>query len=169
MAAPRGLVDLKVDGDSLRAVSRALAAEEDGKKLRRELTANLRKALDPAKSAVVSSLMSMSTHGGPEKGGGLRAAVAAQVKATARLSGRTPGVRLRVAKKGMPRGFVNAPKRLNRKAGWRHPRFGDCDVWVHQVGKPGWFDDTLKQGRDRYRVAVLKALDDMSTRIARKA
>jgi hypothetical protein len=40
------------------------------------------------------------------------------------------------------------PRGLDRVSGWRHPVFGNRSVWVRQTAsKPGWFTDTLGDGR----------------------
>ena len=160
-------VELSVDQQALQAVARALSAEADGKKFRRELAKNIRQALEPAKAAVSSKLMGMSSAGLPVKGPPLRATVLKGLKAEARLTGRSTGARLRIRKKGMPRGFANAPKRLNSKKGWRHKVFGR-EVWVRQIGEPEYFDRPLREGKDEYKAAVLQAMNDMAERIARK-
>lgn len=162
------MLELSVDQQALAALGRALAAEADGKALRRELAANLRKAVEPAKQAAVGELMSMATGGMAHGEEPLRVAVARQVKAEARLSGRSTGVRLKAMKKRMPREFHNAPKRLNSVKGWRHQVFGR-DVYVEQTGKPGWFDDPIAQDKDEYRQAVLDAMESMAQRISERA
>jgi hypothetical protein len=161
-------VELSVDAQALKALGAALAAEGDGKKLRRDLTKGIRKALDPAVGDVRSSLMSMGTHGLPTEGEPLRQAVARKVKVEARLSGRSVGARLKVGKSGMPRGFRNAPARLNAKKGWRRRLWGR-DQWVVQHGKAGWFDDVPRDNRKRYRAAVLAAMNEAAKRITRGA
>lgn len=160
-------VELTIDQQALQALNRALKSEADGKKLRRDLGKNIRQALEPAKAAVRSELMGMGTSGLPVAGPPLRATVLGNLKAEARFSGRATGARLRIRKKGMPRGFANAPKRLNQKRGWRHKVFGR-DVWVTQVGKPDYFHRPLRHRKDEFRAAVLQAMEDMAQRIAKK-
>lgn len=162
------MIGLRVYSDDLAGLTRALRSAEDGKKLRRDLAKEIRKALSPAVAEAKAGVMSMDSAG---SGGGepLRPAIAAQVKAQARLSGRSAGAKVRVRKRGMPRGFDNAPRRTNRAKGWRHPVFGDRDTWVHQVGKPDWFDDPMRRGAPRYRAAVVRAMADTARRITRRA
>jgi hypothetical protein len=154
-----------VTADDLRDVGTALKYEEDGARLRRALTKELRTAVAPAVAEAKGRVMAMGTAGLPHAGEPLRAAVARRVTAQARLTGRSAGVRVRASKKGMPRGFANAPKRLNAAGGWRHPVFGDADRWVDQTGAPGWFDDPLRARRAEYRQAVERAVKDMADRI----
>ncbi|MFI6270735.1 hypothetical protein [Micromonospora zamorensis] len=159
------MIEVSVDQQQLQAVARRLSQEADGKKLRRDLAKNLRAALDPAKQEIRSGLMSMSTAGLPTDGPPLRAAVLKNLKAEARLTGRSTGARLRIRKKGMPRDFPNAPKRLNRKGGWRHQVYGR-DVWVRQLGEPDYFDRPTRQNKAVYRAAVRAAMADSIRRIS---
>lgn len=159
-------VELSVDQQALQSLARALSAEADGKKLRRELAKKLREALEPAKQDIRAELMGMGVrrHGNPP----LRTNVLKNMKAQARLSGRRTGARISIKKTPDIRGFANAPKRLNRKKGWRHPVFGDREHWVAQIGKPEYFDRPLHENRDQYRKAVLAAMEEMAQRIAKR-
>jgi hypothetical protein len=161
-------VRLSVDQQAIQAVARAMGREADGKKIRRDLTRRMRKALDPAVADARASLMSMGSSGLPTQGEPLRASVARQVKAEARLSGKHTGVRVKAKKRRMPRGFDNAPKRLNSKKGWRRRFFGG-DTWVNQMGKPGWFDDTLSSRQRDYRQAVRAAMAETVRRVKQGA
>jgi len=158
-----------VTADDLRDVATALRYEEDGLRLRRALASELRQAVAPAVTQARAEVMSIGSAGLAEKGEPLRNAVARGVRASARLSGDKAGVRVAASKKGMPRGFRNAPKRLNRAGGWRHPVFGNREVWVHQIGKPGWFDDPLQARKAQYRAAAAKVVRDTADRIQRGA
>lgn len=160
-------VQLSTDQQALQALSRALKAEEDGKKLRRDLAKNLREALEPAKQEIRSGLMGMARSGGSSPSPALRTVVLSKLKAEARLSGRSTGARMRIRQTPELRGFAHAPKRLNRKKGWRHKTFGK-DVWVHQVGEPEYFDRPFKNNPREYRAAVLAAMEEMAQRIAKK-
>lgn len=161
-------VELSVDAQALKALGKALGAEADGKKLRRQLAKDLRTALEPALGEIRTGLMGMPSQGVmPTEGGPLRTEVLKHLKAEARLSGRSTGARIRLKKRG-PRGFEMAGRRLNRKKGWRHRVFGR-DVWVKQIGRPGWFDDPTKENRARYRAAVLGVMNDTAARIAKNA
>lgn len=166
-----------VGADDLEDVATALRFEEDGTRLRRALSKELRQAVDPAVAEAKGRIMAMDTAGLPH-GQSLRGAIARQVKAQTRLTGKSAGVRVRVSRKGMPRGFDNAPKRTNRDAGWRHPvpvRYPDggatqeSDTWVHQVGAPGWFDNPMQEHADDYLAAVQQVIADTADRISKGA
>ncbi|MEU1602687.1 hypothetical protein [Micromonospora matsumotoense] len=160
------MIELSTDQKALQALGKALKQEADGKKLRRDLARELRQSLEPAKSEVRSSLMSMQSGGLPVSGPPLRTAVLKGLKAEARLAGRSTGARLRIKRTPGVRGFANAPKRLNRPGGWRHKVFGR-DVWVQQEGQPGYFDKTIKNNAAKYRRAVIEVMEKTARRIAR--
>jgi hypothetical protein len=161
-------IELTIDQRQLQLLASALAQEEDGKKLRRQLARDLRRAVEPALGEIRSGLMAMPSTGAlPTEGGPLRTEVLKHLKASARLSGRKTGVQIRIRKRG-PRGFAMAARRLNRDKGWRHPVFGR-EVWVRQIGKPGYFDDPLRQRRGEYRDAVRRVMRETAARIARNA
>ncbi|HCT81749.1 MAG TPA: hypothetical protein DGT23_35250 [Micromonosporaceae bacterium] len=154
---------VEVDQGDLTRLVRALNKEADGRELRRDLVEGLKAAVEPAAQQARASILSMGTHGLVQAVPPLRAAVAAGVKVRVRLGGKSAGVSVVAGKGGMPRGFAQAPKRLNAR-GWRHPVFSP-DVWETQVGKPGWFDDTLDRARPAALRAAQDAMDGMAKRI----
>lgn len=161
-------IELSIDQTALTSLARRLGDEADGKKLRRDLAKNMRKAIAPGVVEARANLMAMGTRGLPTEGEPLRRAVARGVRAEVRLGGRQVGAKLSVRKRGMPRGFKNAPARLNAAAGWRRRLWGR-DQWVTQMGRPGWFDDVPKANRRRYRAAVVAAMSEAAKRISRGA
>lgn len=164
------MIRVEVKSHDLAQLGRAIRAEVDGTKLARGLTKEIRQALRPAVEEAKSAILSMPVAGGIESVGGepLRATIARNIKAEARLSGKKAGARVRVRKRNMPRGFENAPMRTNRRKGWRHPVFGNVDVWVHQEGKPDWFDDAMRHHHGELRRAVVRAMADSARRIIRR-
>ncbi|MFF5759679.1 hypothetical protein ACFY7A_30125 [Streptomyces longwoodensis] len=154
--------------EGLAALTRAIRAEEDGKQLRRELAANMRAALRPGADEAKSSIMAMSSAGLPTAPA-LRASVARKIRPEVKLGGRWSGARVKAFKTKNVRGFPNAPKRLNRAGGWRHPVYGNREVWVHQHGKTGWFDHAFEGRQSNYKEAVEAAMEDMARRLAARA
>lgn len=161
-------VDLSIDQQALQALAKALSAEADGKKLRRDLSKELRATLQPAISEIKSGLMSLGHGGLPTGGEPLRSAAGKRIVAEARLSGKATGARIRAKRTEATRNFRHAPKRLNSDKGWRRRVFGS-DHWVVQRGKPGFFDDPIKDRKAELRAAVLKAMNDAAARIAGRA
>ncbi len=156
---------VEVDEKDLRLLVSALRNEADGKELSRDLVRELTRVAEPALRAAQGELMSMGSTSNVLPG--LRSTVARRTKIKVRLGGRRPGVAILSDKIGMPRGFNNAPKRLNSARGWRHMVFGQ-DRWVTQRGKPGWFDTTISRFKPAAERAARKALDDVARRIDRR-
>lgn len=159
---------LELTPQNLRAINRALRAEEDGKALRKELTRNMREALRPGAADAKSSIMSMASTT-PHDGPALKTAIARKIRPEVRISGKFPGAKIKAFKTKNLRGFPNAPKRTNRASGWRHPVYGNREVWVQQTGKVKWFDRAFEGQDERYRQAVQSALADMVNRIASRS
>lgn len=172
------VVRAEVTSPDLADLALAIKYEEDGAVMRREFVRNLRAAVRPAADEAKASIMAMPSRGLLEKGGGLRAAVAKNVKTQVSLSSRQAKVKVRIPKGKYPRGFNNAPKSLQLPGGWRHPvvqrglRGAEGPLqaprWVQQIGKPGWFDVPLRSHREQYRRAVQEAANHTADRIARK-
>ncbi|MGW0914651.1 hypothetical protein ACWD1Z_23280 [Streptomyces sp. NPDC002784] len=153
----------------LAALTRAIRAEEDGKELRKELAKNMREALKPGAAEAKSSIMAMPSSGLMATAPALRSSVARKIRPEVKLGGRWSGARVKAVKTKNVRGFPNAPKRLNRAGGWRHPVYGNREVWVQQHGKVDWFDDAFKGREGAYKAAVEEAMEDMARRIASRA
>jgi len=153
--------------DGLAALVRAIRAEEDGKELRKELAKNMREALKPGAQQAKDSIMGMvSLHGATPA---LRTSIARKIRPEVKLGGRWSGARVKAFKTKNIRGFPNAPKRTNRASGWRHPVYGNRDVWVHQRGKLECFDRAFRGREGLYKQAVEQAMEDMARRIANRA
>lgn len=157
---------VEVDRRSLVLLVAALRKEADGKELRRDLVRNLRAVATPALQAARAAILAMPSMSTREPG--LRASVAKQTKISVTTTGRRAGIRIRALKTGMPRGFRNAPKRLNSRKGWRHPVFGNREVWRSQMGQPGWFDDTIPPFKPAAVAAAAAAMDAVARRVSQR-
>jgi hypothetical protein len=168
MARDTSALGLELTAENLRAISNALKAEEDGKQLRKELTRGMRDALKPGATAAKSAIMSMASstpHGGPA----LKSGIARRIRPEVRITGKFPGAKIKAFKTPNIRGFANAAKRTNRASGWRHPVYGNREVWIHQQGPLKWFDRAFEGEEGRYQRAVQFALADMVNRIASRS
>lgn len=154
--------------EGLASLVRAIRAEEDGRHLRKELAKNMRAALRPAAAEAKSSIMAMSSAGLPTSPA-LRSTVAKKIRPEVKLGGRWSGARVKAFKTKNVRNFPNAPKRLNRAGGWRHPVYGNREVWVQQRGKVDWFDRSFEGRESHYKAAVEAAMENMARRIASRA
>lgn len=161
--------DLRATHEGLDALVRAIRAEEDGKALRKDLAKSMREALKPGAAEAKSGIMSMSSAGLRSGGPALRSSIAKKIRPEVKLGGRWSGARVKAFKTKNVRNFPNAPKRTNRASGWRHPVFGNREVWVQQRGKVDWFDRAFQGREGVYKQAVLDAMEDMARRIANRA
>ncbi|MGV9987728.1 hypothetical protein [Streptomyces olivaceus] len=161
-------LNLELTPQNLRNISRALRAEEDGKELRKELTRNMREALKPGAARAKSSIMSMASTT-PHSGPALKTAIARKIRPEVRISGKFPGAKIKAFKTKNLRDFPNAPKRTNRASGWRHPVYGNREVWVQQSGKVKWFDRAFEGEQAYYKRQVQFAMAAMVNRIASRS
>jgi hypothetical protein len=158
----------EIEPQNLRNISRALRSEEDGKDLRKQLTANMRNALKPGAADAKSGIMSMASST-PHPSPALRSSIARKIRPEARISGKFPGAKVKAFKTPNIRGFANAAKRTNRSSGWRHPVYGNREVWIQQHGKVKWFDRAFEGREGEYKRAVQDALNDMVNRVESRA
>jgi hypothetical protein len=161
-------IEFTVDQQAMQRVAKAMRGEEDGKTLRKELVGELKDAVGPGVSKVQGKLRSVPHASASRSSPPLGSYLASRVKPQVRLSGRSTGVAVRIAQTPAIRGFKMAARRLNRQS-WRRRVFGH-DVWVVQNSPiPGYFDDTLAEGKPEYRAGVIRALEKMASRVARSA
>lgn len=161
-------LNLELTPQNLRNIARALKAEEDGKELRKELTKNMREALKPGAAQAKSSIMSLASTT-PHDGPALKTSIARKIRPEERITGKFPGAKIKAFKTKNLRNFPNAPKRTNRASGWRHPVYGNREVWVQQTGKVKWFDRAFEGQQGHYQRQVQFALADMVNRIASRS
>lgn len=168
-----GGIEISVEQNALARVALRLKSEEGGAILRRELIADLRAAVAPAVEQVKGTARGIASspraaHTKKSIAGGeatsLGDAMARGVGTQVRLTGKAVGVSVKAKKTGMPRDFINAPKRFNATS-FRRRVYGRA--WVEQVGRPGWFDDPLHADIATYRAACVAAVERMARRIAR--
>jgi hypothetical protein len=167
-------LEVTVDDKAMRELSRAIRQEVDGKQIRKDLIADLRQAVGPGVAAVQGKLRALPHSGTTPSSPALGSYLASRTKVQVKLSGRAPGVKVRIAQTPKLRGFAKAARHLNR-AKWRHPvpqpkrkegtPAGDV-VWVDQDSPmPGYFDDTLAADRPKYRAAVIDVLQKVAKRL----
>jgi hypothetical protein len=92
-------------------------------------------------------------------------ALAVEVRDRPSARMRTAGARIRMRASAMPADQRRLPKNMNRGR-WRHPVFGDRDVWVSQyVSERGWFDATFDRMKDDAVRAIDAAVDSAFARL----
>jgi hypothetical protein len=160
------VIQLSLDQLALEFVEGALAEEQDGKQLKRELGEQLKLAVEPALPIIRGELMTMG--GTLPASPPLRTSVIGAMSTKVRYSGAAPGVRVAISRKGMPRGFTDAARRINRGS-WSHPVYGRSGSSVTQQGVEGFFDRPLEDRVDEMRRGVEQAVEAMAQRIASRS
>jgi hypothetical protein len=127
-----------VDVGDLKAASKALRRHADGKRLRKELIAELKAAAAPSVPRVKAAWLAVPSQGWlstPD----LRRQLAAATWIQARLTGKQAGVSVRTDGRKMPTGLKAVPGYAEdvRRRPWRHPVYGNRQVWVTQRPFPG--------------------------------
>jgi hypothetical protein len=150
----------------------------NGSDVRKQLTKRLRGAakyaLDDTKRAVMA-VNSRGIKGGAHArrerayrlnrpkgrviGHGLRETVARSLKTRIKYSGFTVGLRIYSDTRVMTNRQKRLPYYLDGQGRWRHPVFGNRNVWVGQLGQP-YFYKTLDRHRDRMREAIVDGVND---------
>lgn len=122
--------------------------------LRRELLQAVRTTAAPLKREVQQAARDQLP-----AGGGLNEFVAsAKIGVRTRTTGRSIGVKLQGAKSGhdleaIDRGRV------------RHPVYGNRRAWVNQSVSPGWWSKTLERSAPKFRLAIVKAMNDVARKV----
>lgn len=162
------------DAGDLKAISKALKQESDGKELRKQLGKELRGQLAPMVREVRAAWLSS-----PSRGHGtstrarrgqpdLRRLLAKATFGQVRFTGKDAGVRIRTDGRKMPSGQKALPGYVEGVWGrsWRHPVFGNRDTWVTQRPFPQFYD-AVQPNEAAARRACIEAVDQVFTKIAR--
>lgn len=83
-----------------------------------------------------------------------------------RRAGRNPAVYL-VGQAKTPKGKDRDLRSLNRGR-LRHPLYGNRGYWYDQAVSPNWWDDPLFKGAGEVRKEIVRELDDVAVKLARK-
>lgn len=154
------------DTGDLRRLAKDLRGQADGKELRREFTSNVQGVLRPVVDEVKAAYRAAPSQQGKarRRGGSLRGQLARATQMSVRTGGRRAGVRIGVSGKRMPEGMRSLPRYVEgTKPRWRHPVFGDRDVWVDQEAWP-----TATPVVERHEHEVVAAVNRVADRIRRK-
>lgn len=95
-----------------------------------------------------------------KRGGGLRETVARLIQTKITNSGPRQGIRLRLDAAKLPDGQKKLPKRLDGQGRWRHPVFGNRNVWVDQHGRP-WWAPVISRHLGRMRSEIGLVIEDV--------
>jgi len=150
-------------GDDLRRISRALRSM-DNPEVKKRFRKELRAAAVPLVPVVKASIRSIPAKRAYTPGG-LRGRMVAATRVEVRTVGKDAGVAIRVDGRKMPSKQKALPKAMEGKKRWRHPVFGNREVWVTQQPHP-YFFHVVRPAGVASRIAVNKVLDQITRDIS---
>ncbi|SHI68468.1 hypothetical protein SAMN05444521_8231 [Streptomyces sp. 3214.6] len=124
-------------GDDLRRISRELN-RMDQPEIKKRFRKELRATAQPFVPLVRNSIKSIPSKR-PYSAEGLRGQLARATRIEVRTVGRDAGVAIRVDGRKMPSKMKALPKGMEGTKRWRHPVFGNREVWVTQQPHPYFF------------------------------
>lgn len=151
------------DSGDLRRISRELRHMDD-KELKKRFRKELRKAAAPLVPKVRSSIRSIPSNRAYSPDG-LRGALSRATRLEVKTAGKQAGVAIRVDGRKMPAHMKSLPSMVEGKKRWRHPVFGNREVWVNQPQKP-YFYHVVRVAGPASRRAVNRVLDGISKDIS---
>lgn len=134
-----------VEATGLTQVHRQLKTLGDHKTIRRALNKNLKVAAQPAAASARAAVLSIPTKG---PGTGLRGRIAAGIKVKVSSSS------VRIASTGRL-----APEMEGVEPRWRHPVYGNREVWVQQPPRPTFFK-AIRPHQAAFDRAAQQSMDD---------
>lgn len=154
------MADITITGaDKFARVSKDLKNAGD-KELRKELYRGINRAVKPLTKSVKDS----TTDYLPRRYA-VELSKSLRIRAS-RRTGKNPGIRL-IAKAKTPGGKDRDLVSLNRGR-LRHPLYGSRKHWYDQKVSPNFWDDPLLKGVSDARKEIVKTLDDVAKKLARK-
>lgn len=155
------MIELRGSGE-LRRIATALR-QIDNPELKKRFRRELRAAAQPLVPVVKASIWRIPSKTGS---GQLRTEMVRATRVESRTTGRHAGVAIRVDGRKMPPGKRRLPSYMegSRKP-WRHPVFGNREVWVTQKPNP-YFYKVVRPAGLAARRAVNRVLDGVTREIS---
>jgi hypothetical protein len=147
-------------GRDLTRIVRELKQMDDREVLKR-FRKELRQAARPLVPMVRASIRQIpSTR--PYSADGLRGQLSKATRTEVKTAGRQAAVAIRVDGRKMPNRSRSVQAYMEgTKAPWRHPVFGNTEVWVRQEPRP-YFYKVMRAAGPRARLAVNRVMDQIS-------
>lgn len=99
-----------------------------------------------------------------DRASSLRDTIAAAAGSKASGGAFKASLAFRVSAGQLPPSQRKLPRRWDAKGGWRHPVFGNREVWVHQTGHP-YFRSTINSRRGELDAGVQAAFETAGIKI----
>lgn len=148
------------DSERMRRVANELRAVNAA--FPRRFRKQLEQVVKPLVNQARARIRSMPTHGARHSG--LRRRIARGTRASVATGG-TPHVSVVVRMKDPEE--KNIPAYIDRRQGWRHPVFGNRNVWVRQESGISWFKETMQDGKKETRSRLIRVINDAVDSITR--
>lgn len=136
----------------------------DNREIKKRFRKELRAAARPLVPKVRASIRSIPSSRSYSPNG-LRGALSKATRLEVKTAGRYAGVAIRVDGRKMPSHMKSLPSMVEGKKRWRHPVFGNREVWVNQPKHP-YFYDVLRVAGPASRRAVSRVLDGITRDIS---
>lgn len=150
-------------GDLAR-ISREIRKAGNSAEVKKELRQGLRKAAKPLVPAVKASIQAIPSHSSDQPS--LRSRMKRATKLTVRTGGSKAQVAVRVDGRKMPEHQKALPAYMEgTRKSWRHPVFGNRNVWVSQDPHP-YFYEAIRNAGPRAREEVANVLEDIARKIS---
>jgi len=164
---------VRVEGaERLRALARTVRQYEDGRELRKQLRVALKRSAERVQRAEQAAVQALPSQGENARRGrpSLRRSIARATQVRVRTAGARAGVMVWVNPRRMPPGQHNLPaymEGLRPFHRWRHPVYGNPDVWVSQRPRQ-WFYRTAARFETAAQRDAARAIDAIARDIERR-
>jgi hypothetical protein len=155
-------ISVRASGQDLAEVSRKLR-KAGNKGAARQFRTELRAAAAPFVPAVRASIAAIPVKG-TSGSTGLRQRLSKAVTLRVRTSGKNAQVSILMSTAKMPSGQRSLPAMMEGTKRWRHPVFGNEDVWVSQESHP-YFFKVVRAGGPAAKAAVNKVVGNITREI----
>jgi hypothetical protein len=159
--------------DDLKAIAEAFNEHADGRELRAELVEQFRDVTDPLRDRVKAAWKASPSKGhgtstrARQAQPGLRSLLSRATRTEIRLGRKAAGVAVRTDGRRMPDGMKRLPHYAEgTNPRWRHPVFGNREVWVEQPPFPRFFA-AVQPDETRARRAAEQAVESVLDKIAK--
>lgn len=149
-----------VAGPEFERVARRLASIDI--ELKKRFVQDLKDGAKPAIELAQRNVRAMPVKG-TSGSTGLRRRVARGVGSRATFTGGNPGIRVTTRMDKPSEAII--PRGLDRQRGWRHPVYGNREVWVRQPGG-SWFREAMTAARQPTERNIAESLRWARDRIA---
>jgi len=159
---------VRVSGPGVRKLTELAAQLEVAPAdLRRNMRERLTAEAEPLVRKTKESILTMRAKSQART---FRGEIANTVSSRVRAGGSRVTIEIRADGRMMPPGMTLLPGWTDLARGWGHPVFAHGTNrrkwhWVHQTGKPGWFERPLLESRTNLKAAVQAAIDDTTRKL----